>query len=509
MRKHEDIFSELAAAYSHSSRVVRNILRGWRTKISNASFKQIKKIHFTGICGIAMGSLAGMFRDRGYEVSGSDENMYPPMSSILEDSGIELFYSFKEENLKDTDLVIIGNSISRGNSEAEYVLNNNIPYMSMAQALYRFFLAGKEVISVSGTHGKSTTTALLAHIFETAGMNPSFFVGAFAKNFSSNYKLGRGDIFIIEGDEYDSAFFEKIPKFIFYRPKHLVLTSLEFDHADIFSDLNEISLWFKRLVNLIPSGGNIIYSSDYRSLQNVIADAFCKTCSFGRSGSDFTYSFSAYREELAAMRVDSSYYGSVEIKSPLMGDYNYSNITAAVAAASLLGIEMEEIKNGVESFLGLSRRQEIIYRRENITIYEDFAHHPTSIDSILRSIRERYGSVKIWALYEPGSATGRRNTFQDRLPRSFNNADYVIIKDPVKLEKIPESERIDMVKLTDDIKKIVPFVKNFVHTGEITGYILENINLYENNIIIIMSNSSFGGIYDKIKDAFDSKLDNR
>src|SRR4030042_2014920 len=220
-----------------------------------------RKIYLIGICGIAMGTLATMFQEKGYAVSGSDQNIYPPMSDMLNQIGIALYNGFSADNIDDPDLVIVGNAISRGNPEVEYVLNNRIPYMSMAQALYNFFLRGNEVIAVCGTHGKSTTSALLAHILETAGLSPSFFVGGVVRNYRSNYKIGNGRFFVIEGDEYDSAFFEKVPKFIFYRPDHLVLTSLEFDHADIYRDLGEIDLWFRRLVNMIPSEGSIVYSS--------------------------------------------------------------------------------------------------------------------------------------------------------------------------------------------------------------------------------------------------------
>ena len=230
-----------------------------------------KNIYMIGICGVAMGTLASMLHERGHAVSGSDQNIYPPMSDILQKSGMKLHGGFSASHVGSPDLVIVGNAISRGNPEVEHVLNRRIPYRSMAGALREFFLEGKEVVAVAGTHGKSTTTALLAHLLESAGLSPSFFVGGVARNYDANYRLGTGRHFIIEGDEYDSAFFEKVPKFIFYRPSHLVLTSLEFDHADIYRDLAEIELWFRRLVNIVPSEGSIVYSADYPNLKEIAA----------------------------------------------------------------------------------------------------------------------------------------------------------------------------------------------------------------------------------------------
>jgi UDP-N-acetylmuramate: L-alanyl-gamma-D-glutamyl-meso-diaminopimelate ligase len=249
----------------------------------------VNEIYMIGICGIAMGTLASMLREKGFAVSGSDRNIYPPMSDILRRQGILLHDGFASDQVGNPDMVVIGNAVARGNPEAEYVLDRGIPYCSMAQALHAHFLHDKEVVAVCGTHGKTTTAALLSHILVTAGLSPSFFVGGVVRNYDSSHGLGKGGLFIIEGDEYDSAFFEKIPKFMVYRPRHLVLTSLEFDHADIYRDLSEIELWFKRLINIIPSNGNIVYSSDYANLRGIVSNSFSQCYSFGASGSDFRY----------------------------------------------------------------------------------------------------------------------------------------------------------------------------------------------------------------------------
>ncbi|MCP4135436.1 MAG: hypothetical protein GY754_30985 [bacterium] len=470
-----------------------------------------KNIHLVGVCGIAMGTLAGMLKEQGHSLSGSDENVYPPMSDILRKSGIIINKGYSEENIKDATLVIIGNAISRGNPEVEYVLDNNIPYMSMAGALYAFFLRDKEVISISGTHGKSTTTALLAHILESAGESPSFLVGAVANNFNSNYKLGKGKYFVIEGDEYDSAFFEKVPKFIFYRPHHLVLTSLEFDHADIFSNLEEIELWFKRLITLIPSKGNIVYSAAYGNLEKLASRSFSRTFSFGNGEvkPHFGYRFLGFDNERALLAVDCRSGESpeenetLELSTTLFGEFNYANIAAAVSMARLLGIKKDLVVAGVASFKGIKRRQEVIYKRDNCIIYEDFAHHPTAIAFMLTTVKERFPGSRVWAIYEPRSATSRRNIFQDALPAAFDPAHRTIIKTPYRLDSIPEEDRLNIERVVETIRTRGGDPSLFAHVDEIVSRVKETIDPGVKNVIIIMSNGGFDGIYKTLPLALD------
>jgi UDP-N-acetylmuramate: L-alanyl-gamma-D-glutamyl-meso-diaminopimelate ligase len=462
----------------------------------------LQNIYLIGICGVAMGSLAAMFHEKGYAVSGSDQNIYPPMSDLFAGRGIEQFNGYSADNVKNPDLVIVGNAISRGNPELEHVLNNRIPYMSMAQALYNFFLHDKEVIAICGTHGKSTTGALLAHILETAGFAPSSFIGGVAINCNSNYKIGSGGYFVIEGDEYDSAYFEKVPKFIFYRPDHLVLTSLEYDHADIYRDLAEIELWFGRLVNIIPARGNIVYSSDYINLADIVSIARSKRYSFSGGDSDFSYSFKGHAGEYSLLDIESPL-GAFRLQTKLFGRFNFSNITAAVSMAKLLGASTDDIQKGVESFSGVKRRQEIIYDNGNVKIYEDFAHHPTAIKYMLETMRERYPGACLWAVYEPRSATSRRNVFQDVLPASFFCADEILIKTPHKGSAIRADLKLDIERLLNDISAFNEKVRILHRVDEIIQYISESIDLARDNVIVLMSNGGFDGIYKRLGDVMD------
>ncbi|HPC42669.1 MAG TPA: Mur ligase domain-containing protein [Spirochaetota bacterium] len=456
-----------------------------------------RNIHLIGICGVAMGTLAQMLHDRGCAVSGSDQNIYPPMSDILKKSGMKLYSGFSADNVTGAELVIIGNAVSRGNPEAERVLNDRIPYLSMAQALYNFFLHDREVIAVAGTHGKSTTTALLAHLLVSAGEDPSFFVGGVTRNYDSNYRLGRGKYFVIEGDEYDSAFFEKVPKFVYYRPCHLVLTSLEFDHADIYRDLGEIETWFRRLVNMIPSNGNIVYSSSYKNLGEIVAKSLSKRYSCGKDGADFTYAFRGYDGDFSGLDIVTPL-GNFSPRTQLFGEFNFDNVIAAAAMARLLGIGGEAVARGLESFQGVRRRQELIYDRNNIKIYDDFAHHPTAIRYVLRTMRERYPGARLWALYEPRSATSRRNVFQDVLPASFAPADAVLIKTPYEGSAIREGDRLDPDRLLRDIRAINENAGLFGAAEDMLDHVARNIDAREENVVVLMSNGGFDGIYGKI-----------
>ncbi|MCX7679965.1 MAG: UDP-N-acetylmuramate:L-alanyl-gamma-D-glutamyl-meso-diaminopimelate ligase [Spirochaetes bacterium] len=458
---------------------------------------EINRIHFIGICGVAMGSLAGMMKEIGYDVSGSDEQVYPPMSEMLASWGIPVQSGFCERNVNNADLVVIGNAISRGNVEAEYVLNEGIPYISMAQALANFFLRQREVVAIAGTHGKTTTSALLAHILTVAGEDPSFFVGGVPINYHSNYRLGSGKYFIVEADEYDSAFFEKVPKFMFYRPRHCILTALEFDHADIYRDLEEIKLWFRRLVNTIPSKGEIIYSREYPALLDVMTTSRSVSHSFGLASADF----SCHEESIGNGSAILAFHctgGKYRFETRLFGEFNYMNICAAAAMAMRLGIQSDAIIEAVRTFRGVKRRQELLFEDGNVRIYEDFAHHPTAIAQVLGSMRKRYPDAKIIAVYEPRSATSRRNVFQDILPLSFKDADVVLMKKPYRLEAVPADERIHIETVIDSLRDIGKDARLYDAVDHIVADVAHIVADSPLNVVIIMSNGSFDGIYGKM-----------
>ncbi len=454
----------------------------------------VEKVHFIGICGVAMGSLAGMMKEVGYEVSGSDEHVYPPMSDMLAAWGIPVHEGFSEKNIGETDLVVVGNAISRGNPEAEFVLNENIPYISMAQALSNFFLRQREVIAIAGTHGKTTTTALLAHILKTAGEDPSFFVGGVPVNYNSNYRLGKGKFFVIEADEYDSAFFEKVPKFIWYRPRHCVFTSLEFDHADIYRDVDEIKLWFRRLINTVPSGGEIVYSKDYPALADVMKNSRSVSHSFGKTNADFMCTEKSICNGNALLEFRHTG-GALRLETQLFGEFNYMNICAAASMAMRIGISEEKIAEGVSTFRGVKRRQELLFKNRNVRIYEDFAHHPTAISQVLGSMRKRFPDAHVVAVYEPRSATSRRNVFQDVLASAFEDADVVLVKKPFKMEVIPVAERIDIEKVIEGINALGIDALLYDDVETIVRDAIGAFDLSRLNVVVIMSNGGFDGIY--------------
>jgi len=458
--------------------------------MENVFKKSQLRIHMIGICGVGMSALAGMLQEQGHNVSGSDTEMYPPIGTQLGMLNIPLFKGYSSDTIEkiQPDIVIIGNAISRGNPEVEVVLNKRIQYFSMAQALYNFFLYDKEVIGVAGTHGKTTTTSLLAYILDQAGMQPSFFIGGIPKNYGKNYHVGKGNYFVIEADEYDSAYFEKVPKFMVYRPTHCIMTSLEFDHADIYKNIEEIVLWFTRLKNLIPGNGCIVYNSMYPHLSTINSKPLSVTKSYGIPGADCTYH---YENEILTISMDGK---QVQAKPKIFGHFNYQNIAAAVAMALTLGVSLGAIVTAIESFEGVKRRQEILYSGNYLTIIEDFAHHPTAIKNVLHEVSERYPESHIIAIYEPRSATSRRNVFQKELPLAFLDADYVFMKRPYRLDKVPEHEQIDIEKVIDDIRgqSIPAYV--FDTVDEIVHEAFKQIH-NKHTVMVVMSNGGFDGIY--------------
>ena len=457
-----------------------------------------KHVHLIGICGTAMASLAGMLRQRGFRVSGSDAAAYPPMSVFLESLGITVRQPFGVKNLEPRpDLVVVGNAISRGNVELEHVLDEHIPLHSLPQILHDEFLRGKEVLVVAGTHGKTTTTSMLAWIFHTAGMQPSFLVGGIAENFNSSFQLGQGKHFILEGDEYDTAFFDKGPKFLHYFPNGLILTSVEFDHADIYKDLDAVETAFKRLVNLIPQRGRIVAFDTGESLARSLERAFCPVERYG-AAANATWRVTDLRLEPTRTTWSVLRNGEAwtNFEFALAGEYNVWNATAAAALAAGYGISKQEIAAALKTFKSVKRRLEVRAQVNGITIIDDFAHHPTAIAGTLTALRSRYPGARLWVILEPRSNTLRRNVLQKELAKSLALADEVVVADVFKSEAIPETERLDLAALGAQVQehgrraRIVPEVNGIVQ--------LVAPEMRPGDVVAILSNGGFGGIYETL-----------
>jgi len=457
-----------------------------------------KHIHLIGICGTAMASLAGMLQQRGFRVTGSDAASYPPMSDFLASRGIRVAQPFEIHNLQPRpDLVIVGNAISRGNVELEHVLDERIPFCSLPQILHEEFLREKEVIVVAGTHGKTTTTSMLAWIFESAGLRPSFLVGGIAENFGSSFKLGAGKHFIIEGDEYDSAFFDKGPKFMHYFPDAAILTSVEFDHADIYKDLDAVDTAFARFVNLVPRRGRIIGFDTGESICRCLERAFCPVERYG-SSVDAEWRVTNLKTDSKRTTWSILRGGKVwrEFEFALAGEYNVWNATAAAAMAAGYGISGDKIATALATFKSVKRRLEVKAEINGITIIDDFAHHPTAIGGTLKALRSRYPNARLWAILEPRSNTLRRNVFQHDLARSLAFADEIVMANVFKSDAIPEAERLDLGMVVTELQRhgrrsrIVPEVDAIVQ--------LVAPELRPGDVVAILSNGGFGGIYEKL-----------
>jgi len=457
-----------------------------------------KHIHLIGICGTAMASLAGMLKERGFHVTGSDAAAYPPMSDFLQSLGIAISQPFAVENLSlRPDLVVIGNAISRGNVELEHVLDQRIEFCSLPQLLHDEFLRGKEVLVVAGTHGKTTTTSMVSWIFEVAGTAPSFLIGGIAENFGRSFQLGGGKYFILEGDEYDTAFFDKGPKFLHYFPDAVILTSVEFDHADIYKDLDAVETAFKRLVNLVPRRGRIVAFDRGESVERCITRAFCPVERYGASEK------AAWRVRNLQLATDHTSWSVVQegkkwadFEFSLAGEYNVWNATAAAAMAAGYGISPEVIAEALRTFKSVKRRLEVKAEVNGITIIDDFAHHPTAIAVTLNALRSRYPGRRLWAILEPRSNTLRRNVFQNDLATSLAIADEVVIANVFKSDAIPEAERLDIAALAANVGKFGRRARVIADVDSIVRMTAPEMR--PGDVIAILSNGGFGGIYEKL-----------
>ncbi len=464
-----------------------------------------KHIHLIGICGTAMASLAGMLKERGFRVTGSDAAAYPPMSDFLRELEIPLAQPFDARNLEpQPDLVVVGNAISRGNAELEQVLDQRIPFCSLPQLLQDEFLRGKEVLVVAGTHGKTTTTSMLAWIFHSAGLHPSFLIGGIAENFGSSFHLGEGRHFILEGDEYDTAFFDKGPKFLHYFPDSVILTSVEFDHADIYKDLDAVETAFKRLVNLIPRRGRIVAfdgavgeATESASLERCLAKAFCPGERYG-GGARSQWQVTNLRLEpgRTAWSVLRAGRAWADFEFPLAGEYNVWNATAAAALAATCDISKEQIAAALKTFKSVKRRLEVKAQVNGITVIDDFAHHPTAIAGTLKALRARYAGARLWAILEPRSNTLRRRVLQSDLARSLALADEVVVAGVFRSEAVPENERLELSALAAEIQRNGRPARLLADADAIVETIAPEMR--SGDVVAILSNGGFGGIYEKL-----------
>lgn len=457
-----------------------------------------KRIHLIAVCGTGMGSLAGMLKKAGHHVTGSDQNIYPPMSTLLAELGIPCGREYDPVNIpSEVDLVVIGNAVSRSNIEVQEVLRRGIPYCSMPEALARFFLEDRRSVVVAGTHGKTTTASLLAWILEAGGLDPGFMIGGWVKNFGGNHKIGKGLPFVVEGDEYDTAFFDKGPKFLHYRPHTAILTSVEFDHGDIFKDLAAVKAAFRSFVELIPKDGLLVSELEEPNVAEVSYPSACPMESYGLhpgvfwraealEAGDHGMSFEVFRGKTRVGRFD----------IPLSGIHNVKNATAVIAVALHHGLPVERIREGLAAFEGIKRRQEIVGRKGDVLVMDDFAHHPTAIDVTLRGLKGRYPGRRLWAIFEPRSATSRRNVFQSAFAASFGAADRVIIADPFAPEKIPADLRLDPERLVRDIRASGKIARHIGTADAIVRTIIPEVGPHD--LIVVMSSGGFDGIHQKL-----------
>jgi UDP-N-acetylmuramate: L-alanyl-gamma-D-glutamyl-meso-diaminopimelate ligase len=456
----------------------------------------LRKVHFTGVCGTAMGSLAAALRDRGVEVTGSDDNVYPPMSTFLESKGIAISKGYSPDNIpSDADFVVIGNAMTRGNPEVEAVLNRKLLYYSLPEALKIFFLRGRHNLVVSGTHGKTTTTSLLAWIFESAGLAPSWLIGGIPNNLSQGCRLGESKFFILEGDEYDTAFFDKRSKFVHYLPELLIVNNIEFDHADIFRDLEDVMTSFRRLVQIVPSEGMVLLNADDPNCR-----ALAEKCPAPLVEVGFSPNAGNHIGDVHYSRDSSAFslFGE-RFELPMIGEFNVRNAAMAVSAAHFYHVPLAEIRQALKSFTGIRRRQEVRGEEGGVTVVDDFGHHPTAIAQTLEGLRVKFPGAKLWAVFEPRSNTTRRAVFQDVLPQAFSGADGVVLAQVARMDQLPPDQRLNPEKVVSDLR----------HAGKAAFYEADTAAIIhrvaglagKGDVIVVFSNGGFDNIHAKLLEA--------
>lgn len=461
---------------------------------------EVKKIHLIAVCGTAMGALACMLKDLGYDVSGTDNNVYPPMSTFLAQKGIQVNNGYNGRHLGyRPDLVVVGNAVSRDNSEVVAMRELGLSFCSMPQALNHFVVGEKQSILVTGTHGKTTTSALMAWILQTAGYDPSFMVGGILRNFDSNYRLGQGPYVVIEGDEYDTAYFDKGPKFLHFSPHSTVLTGIEFDHADIFRDLAHVISAFEAFMSrLAPASLLVAYHED-ANVQALLSGTDCRIQTYGRDGdADWYFTGHSIQPPYTRFDVVHSDRSLGRFRTELMGSHNLLNALSVIAVARNLGISIQTIDRALQSFKNVRRRQEIRGVRNQITVMDDFAHHPTAVRETVKAVKPYYPDGRLIAVFEPRTNSSMRSVFQDVYPQSFEGADMVCIRKPALLEKIPPGQRFSSAKLVQDLNAKGLAAHYFEDTDAIIDFLAGTARA--GDLILIMSNGGFDNIHQRLLD---------
>jgi UDP-N-acetylmuramate: L-alanyl-gamma-D-glutamyl-meso-diaminopimelate ligase len=474
------------------------------------------RIHLIGVCGTAMGTLAALLEQQGHEVSGSDEHVYPPMSDFLVAEGITLLEGYRDAHVAGPlDLVVVGNAISRGNAELEAMLDRKIRYTSLPEAIRDFFLWGATSIVVAGTHGKTTTTSLAGWLLTHGGVDPTVLVGGIARNFGeggASYRRGQGRAFVIEGDEYDSAYFDKTAKFLKYLPDIAVVNNIEFDHADIYPDLDAVRLAFRRLVNLVPRRGLTLLGTDSPDAAALAPVARSRVQTFGLSPAaewravDVSYDARPASPESAAavpnavtrFRVIRAEHDLGEFGLPMAGEHNVRNALAAIAVATEMGVPAERLREGLAAFLGVKRRLEVVGERRGVTVYDDFAHHPTAVAETLRAVRALAPGRRVWAIFEPRSASSCRRVFQQEFARAFHGADQVVLASVFR-SSLPEAERLSESELVADLTAAGVAARHLPDVDTIVTTVVGEAR--SGDLVVIMSNGGFGGIHRRLLQA--------
>lgn len=440
-----------------------------------------------------MASVAAALKERGFKVTGSDENVYPPMSTFLQEKGISSKEGYGAENIPaDADVVVIGNAMKRGNPEVEAVLNRKLLYLSLPEVLKNYFLRGRHNLVVTGTHGKTTTTALLTWIMEKAGCKPGYVIGGLPKNLGQGARLNDSKYFVIEGDEYDSAFFDKRSKFIHYLPELLIINNIEFDHADIFNNLDEIKLSFRRLLNIVPRNGMVLVNGDDPNCVEVAKDCLAQMIEVGFSKN------CAQRIRDVACSAEGSRFklGDETFEIPLVGEFNVHNAAMAAMAARFYDVPKAKIDSAFKSFAGIARRQEVRGEVRGVKVIDDFGHHPTAIAQTLEALRHRFRGNRLWAVFEPRSNTTRRAVFQQRLHDALKLADGVFIAQVAKLEQIPEEERLNPERVVAAIAKAGRPAFYEQNADAIVDRIVPMLR--PNDVVAVFSNGGFDNIHEKL-----------